>query len=82
MFDLHNNNLPKSFDELFTVNRNVHGHNTRSSNKLHKRYNRTNYGRFSISSKGTDNWNKTPETIKMASSRQKFKEEIKNHLQK
>ena len=28
------------------------------------RYNKTNYGWFSISSKGTDNCNKTPETIK------------------
>ena len=37
MFDLHNNNLPKSFNKLFTLNRNVHGHNTRSSSKLHLR---------------------------------------------
>ena len=50
MLDLHiNNNLTKEFIELFTVNRNVNGHNTRSSNKLHKRYDRTNYGQFSIS---------------------------------
>ena len=76
MFDIHNNDLPLLFNELFKANRNVHDHNTRSANKLHKRYNRTNYGRFPLSSKGIDKWNETPEKIKKASSRNIFKREI------
>ena len=83
MFDIHNNDLLRSllFNELFKANRNVHDHNTRSANKLHKRYNRTNYGQLSLSSKGIDKWNETPEKIKKAiSSRNIFKREIQKHL--
>ena len=76
MFDIHNNDLPLLVNELFKANRNVHDHNTQSANKLHKRYNRTNYGWFSLSSKGIDKWNETPEKIKKASSRNIFKREI------
>ena len=45
-----------------TISSNLIGPQTCIS--FYLRYNKTNYEQFSINSKGTDNWNKTPETIK------------------
>ena len=55
MFDYINGNLPAaSFNDYFTTNTKIHHHDTRKSNSIHKKYFRTNYGKFSIKTKGTD----------------------------
>jgi hypothetical protein len=80
MFDYINGNLPASFNDYFTTNTKIHHHDTRKSNSIHKKYFRTNYGKFSIKTKGTDLWNKIPSQIKDFSSKIPFKRAVKKYI--
>jgi hypothetical protein len=60
MYDYAKGNLPTFFDNYFTLNSEIHKHNTRSTNLIHKKGNRTNYGKFSIKYTGTEIWNGIP----------------------
>ena len=59
---------------------NVHCYNTKSSNSLHKKYNRTNYGKFSVRSKGIIIWNQQPTEIRTLNPKQQFKNKVKNYI--
>ena len=79
MYDYAKGNLPTFFDNYFTLNSKIHKHNTRSTNLIHKKGNRTNYGKFSIKYTGTEIWNGIPK-IKDSCTKKKFKTEMKIYL--
>ena len=72
MYDYIKGYLPAFFDNYFILNNKVHKHNTRTSNLIHKKRIRTNYGKFSVKNKGTEIWNKIPKKNK----RFKYQNEI------
>jgi hypothetical protein len=44
MFRYHHlKNLPEEFDNFFVTSNQIHQHDTRNSNKFHKRYKGTNF---------------------------------------
>ena len=73
MFRYFNKMLPSAFDAFFTLNKDLHNHNTRSSAKIHINYTRTNY-------RGSQVWNRLPTAVKTAKSIYIFKKEIKKYL--
>ena len=73
MYDYAKGNLHTFFDKYFTLNSKIRKHNTRSTNSIHKKGNRTNYGKFSIKYTGTKIWNGIPK-----SKRFMYKKEIQN----
>jgi hypothetical protein len=81
MFRYHNlNNLPEVFSNYFVTNSQIHQHNTRNSQKLHKCYNRTNYVKQTLSTKGVEIWNKLNPNFKSINSLSTFKKQIKQHF--
>ena len=56
----HLQNLPELFKTYFLTNKEIHNHNTRNSSLLHKKYNRTNYTKHTLASKGIEVWNNLP----------------------
>ena len=80
MFRYFNKMLPSAFDAFFTLNKDLHNHNTRSSAKIHINYIRTNYSKHSIRYRGSQVWNSLPTAVKTAKSIYIFKKEIKKYL--
>ena len=58
MFKYNNNQLPKSFEEHFRLNQEIHHHNTRQSKYSHVKSKQSRLGQFSISYAGPTTWNK------------------------
>ena len=58
MYSYFSNNLPKYFNNYFTL-KNIHSHDTCSASKInvYVDYKRTNYGKFSLKYRGTHIWN-------------------------
>ena len=79
-FSLISKSLPTYFNDLCIENTQVHGYNTRNSKHLHKCFNRTNYGKYSLRSKIVDTWNKTPLELKRSLSIHVFKKKMKQFL--
>ena len=53
MYSYFSNNLPKYFNNnYFTLNKNIHSHDTRSASNVYIDYKRTNYGKFSLKHRG------------------------------
>ena len=73
MFRYFNKMLPSAFDAFFTLNKDLHNHNTRSSAKIHINYIRTNYSKHSIKYRGSQVWNSLPTAVKTAKSIYIFK---------
>ena len=73
MFRYFNKMLPSAFDAFFTLNKDLHNHNTRSSAKIHINYIRTNYSKRSIKCRGSQIWNSLPTAVKTAKSNHIFK---------
>ena len=80
-FSLISKSLPTYFSDLCIENTQVHGYNTRNSKHLHKCFNRTNYGKYSLRIKIVDTWNKTPLEIKRSLSIHVFKKKMKQFLE-
>ena len=78
LFEFKTGSLPAYFNQFYDMNTNVHCYNTRSSNNLHNNYNRTNYGKFSVRSKGIDIWNRLSTEIRTLNSKQQLKNKVKN----
>ena len=84
MFDFQKCNLPNYFDDILTLNKQVHDYSTRNSrsiNSINKQYIRTDYGKLSIRTKGTDLWNSIPCRIKESYTQAQFKRKMKLQLQ-
>jgi hypothetical protein len=72
--------LPEVFSNYFVTNSQIHQHNTRNAQKLHKCYNRTNYVKQTLSTKGVEIWNKLDPNFKSINSLSTFKKQIKQHF--
>lgn len=79
MYSFFNNKLPSNFESYFTTNDVIHSHNKRSASKLHIDYQRTNYGKSSITYKGPDTWNSLPENLENKGSYRLFKSYLKSY---
>ena len=64
MYSYFSNNLPKYFNNYFTLNKNIHSHDTRSASNVYIDYKRTNYGKFSLKYRGAHIWNNLPNELK------------------
>ena len=81
MFDFQKGNLSNYFDDILTLNKQVHNYSTRNSRSINKQYIRTDYGKLSIRTKGTDLWNSIPCRIKESYTQAQFKRKMKLQLQ-
>ena len=72
--------LPSIFSDMFTYNRDIHGHQTRSSNKFHPPCVRTERSKKSIRYYGAILWNESCEHIKVNTSLDSVKPSIKRYL--
>ena len=73
--------LPPSFSDYFSENNTIHSYNTRSANKVHIKYERTNYRRFSVRYRGAIIWNSLPNSLKEIKPFQLFKIKLKCFVQ-
>jgi hypothetical protein len=73
-------NLLEVFTHYFVTNDQIHQHNTRNKTQLHKSYKRTNYVKHTPSNKGADVWNGLECHFKNITSRNTFKNTIKEHF--
>ena len=80
MYSYTKGSLPSAFSNYFSLNNAIHKHYTRSSEKFHMKYTRTNYGRFSIKYKGLMIWNSLPDVSKIMKSLQMFRKEFKTFV--
>ena len=80
MYSYTKGSLPSAFSNYFSMNNSIHEHYTRSSEKLHMKFTRTNYGRFSIKYKGPMIWNTLPDVLKNIKSLQMFRKELKTFV--
>ena len=72
--------LPPALQSYFTVNSDVHSHNTRSRDNFHLLNNSSNLGKKAVSFCGCKFWNELPSAIKAEDSLNMFKNSIKLHL--
>ena len=81
MYSYFSNILPKYFNDYFTLNKNIHSHDTHSaSNILFIDYKRTNYGKFSLKYRGGQIWNNLPIELKSLQSYASFKRSTKIYV--
>ena len=67
-----------TFNNLFTLDKDLQEHNTRSSDNIDLA--QKNYKKYSIKFKGSQIWNNLPTTIKNCKSTHTFKKRIRKHL--
>ena len=75
------NNLAKYFNNYFTLNKNIHSHDTRSASNVYIDYKRTNYGKFSLKYRGAHIWNNLPIELKSLQSYNSFKTSVTAYVQ-
>ena len=78
MYKISNCLLPTVFQNLFTLNSNVHDHKTKQSSKLHVTSHRTNSRAYSIQIYGVRLWNMLSKDITDVPSLSIFKSKCKN----
>ena len=79
-YNLVNNALPPYFKNFCIINAELHNYHTRSSRKLHKTFNRTNYSVYSTRNKVINTWNNIPAPIKQSNSVFIFNKNMKKFL--
>ena len=79
-YNLVNNALPPYFNNFCIINAELHNYHTRSSRKLHKTFNRTNYSVYSTRNKVINTWNNIPAPIKQSNSVFIFNKNMKKFL--
>lgn len=80
MYKYTHNLLPRLFTSYFTFNKDVHNHNTRSSNNMHVPFARTSYTSNTLRHYGPRLWNSVDQTIQTSSSVARFKISCKKFL--
>lgn len=81
MFKYHQNNLPLSFKNFFTTNKDIHSYNTRNCMNICQNRNKTNYGVHSLKNKGGKFWNELPVKLKsLQNSLSSFKKQLKEFI--
>ena len=81
MYSYFNNNLPNYFTNYFTLNKEMHGHNTRSASNIYINYRRTNYGKFSLKIRGAQIWNELPKELRISQSYNSFQKLTRDYIQ-
>ena len=82
MYSYYHGKLPLFFNNVFNTNDALHSHNTRSVSQIHIEFNRTNYGKFSITYWGAIVWNSLPREIRNINFYNLFKKLLKLYVQK
>ena len=59
MYSYFSDDLPSYFTNYFKLNEMIHSHNTRTASNIYIDYKRTNYGKFSVKSRGGPNLEQT-----------------------
>ena len=77
MYSYFRGQLPPSFSDYLSQNNTIHSYNAKSANKVHIKYERTNYRRFSVRYRGVVIWNSLPNSLKEIKSLQLFKRKLK-----
>ena len=80
MYKFSTNTLPKSFQNIFVYNRNIHSYPTRHSSDLHLTNPKIVIAHKSIRHHGPDVWNDLPDNIKHSATLYSFKASLKKHL--
>ena len=80
MYCYYHNILPSSFSNFFTLNKDIHKYNTRSSSNVHTIQTRTNYQKHSVKYKGILVWNNLTKSITDIKSFSLFRKKIKTHF--
>ena len=80
MFKYTNNQLPAPFDNLFTLNRDVHSYPTRNSQNYHLVNPKLLISHKSIRHHGPDIWNSLTKSVKACTTLFSFKATLKNEL--
>ena len=80
MYLFNNNELPRTFDNVFQLNNEIHTYNTRRSQNYHIASKKTRLGQFSISYVGPIIWNKYKHLSQNCRNVHKFKQVIKKEL--
>jgi len=80
MFEVHRNQLPAYFLDMFNTNSAIHSYNTRRANDYHIMYQRTSLLRTSIRFAGPLLWNSIAHDIKITTSLNTFKFIIKHSM--
>jgi len=81
MYSYFNNNLPNYFTNYFTLNREMHNHNTRSASNIYIDYRRINYGKLSLKIRGAHIWNELPKELRVLQSYNSFKTLTRDYIQ-
>ena len=76
MYKFKFNLLPKSFDECFVTNKDIHNYNTRNKDNFKTRISKTK----TIFNTGTTIWNGLPNDIKNSKNLNQLKNKMKNYL--
>ena len=81
VYKFHNNLLPPSFVDYFSLTSKIHSHNTRNNDDSRYRTirTRTNIRKFAIQSQGPITWNSLPRSIRAATSLIQFKRLVRAH---
>ena len=69
-----------AFENLFTFNRDSHGHNTRKADDLNHKFRSTTWASFVIRQYGLHVWNILPECVKYRPNLPAFKSRAKKFL--
>ena len=73
--------MPQAINELFTLNKNIHDHNTRSREGIHANpINTRTFGSRKNSYQSRQYWDKLPQAIKSEVSLNVFKKKLKEHI--
>ena len=80
MFSFHRNLLPRSFNNMFSLNLQAHEYNTRNKYDFRVYYGRTSFSRTIVKYKGPILWNNLPPEIRQCKSLNTFKNKLKSHL--
>ena len=80
MFSFKNAILPRKFENKFTINNQIHSHNTRHAKSFRLPLCRTNIRQFSVFFQGPKFFNSLPSEISGSSSLASFKKTLKAHF--
>jgi hypothetical protein len=80
MYQHLNMTLPVPLLNKYTLNRDIHAHNTRQSNKLHKLSRRTTLVANSFINRGLDYWNALPIDVRLCHTQKFFNKRLKLYL--
>ena len=76
----HNYALLDVFTNCFTVNKLVHGHNTRSKDDIHMYYVNLTLGQKCLTNKAGSLWNSLPSYLKCPMSTEVFNQKLRNYI--